>query len=278
MHLTRSEHEKYQCDDEVGWHHKGWNGYRRSYILPATVQKINLPCKQPPFIPKDVQSIIILKNIKFSPNTYWSNKFGPLSRYWLRWPYELCNKKYGLRNDVFLNRQTLAADSPAWQDAIASAAMSLQWRHNGHDGVINHQPHDCLLNRLFKYRSKKTSKLCVTGLCAGNSPVIGEFPAQRASNAENVSIWWRHHVLTYFSRNIAGSVQDGVCMQVWFCIRVATPCNIYSVNTLRPRQIGRQIPDDIFKRIFLNESVWISMKISLKFVPRHPIDNIPALV
>ena len=43
-------------------------------------------------------------------------------------------------------------------------------------------------------RSKKTSKLRVTGLCAGNSPVTGEFPAQRASNVENVSIWWRHHV------------------------------------------------------------------------------------
>ena len=44
-------------------------------------------------------------------------------------------------------------------------------------------------------RSKKTSKLRVTGLCAGNSPVTGEFPAQRASNAENVSIWWHHHAL-----------------------------------------------------------------------------------
>ena len=42
-------------------------------------------------------------------------------------------------------------------------------------------------------RSKKTSKLRVTGLCVGNSPVTGEFPAQRASNAENVSIWLRHH-------------------------------------------------------------------------------------
>ena len=42
-------------------------------------------------------------------------------------------------------------------------------------------------------RSKKTSKLCVTGLFVGNSPVTGEFPTQRASNAENVSIWWRHH-------------------------------------------------------------------------------------
>ena len=35
--------------------------------------------------------------------------------------------------------------------------------------------------------------LCVTGLCVGNSPGTGEFPAQMASNAENVSIWWRHH-------------------------------------------------------------------------------------
>ena len=70
----------------------------------------------------------------------------------------------------------------------------LQWRHNGHDGVSNHQPHDCLLNRLFGCRSKKTSKLRVTGLCAGNSPLTGEFPAQMASNAENISIWWRHHV------------------------------------------------------------------------------------
>ena len=71
---------------------------------------------------------------------------------------------------------------------------SLQWRHNGHDSVSNHQPHDCLLNRLFRRRSKKASKLRVTGLCAGNSPGTGEFPAQMASYAENVSIWWHHHV------------------------------------------------------------------------------------
>ena len=71
---------------------------------------------------------------------------------------------------------------------------SLQWRHNGHDSISNHQPHDCLLNRLFKRRSKKTSKLRVTGLCVGDSPGTDEFPAQMASNAENVSIRWRHHV------------------------------------------------------------------------------------
>ena len=80
-------------------------------------------------------------------------------------------------------------------DGTGSWNLSLRWRHNGHDCVSNHQPHDCLRNRLYRRRSKKTSKLRVTGLCVGNSPETGEFPAQMASNAENVSIWWRHHVL-----------------------------------------------------------------------------------
>ena len=54
--------------------------------------------------------------------------------------------------------------------------------------VSNHQPHDCLINCLFRRRSMKTSKLRVTGLFAGNSPVTDEFPAQMVVNAENVSI------------------------------------------------------------------------------------------
>ena len=76
---------------------------------------------------------------------------------------------------------------------------TLQWRHNERDGVSNHQPHDCLLNRLFRRRSREASKLRATGLCEGNSPGTGEFPAQRASNAENVSIWWRHHESILYS-------------------------------------------------------------------------------
>ena len=70
---------------------------------------------------------------------------------------------------------------------------TLQWRHNGLNGVSNHQPHHCLLNCSFGCRSKKTAKFRVTSLYAGNWPVTGEFPAQRASDAENVSIWWRYH-------------------------------------------------------------------------------------
>ena len=70
----------------------------------------------------------------------------------------------------------------------------LQWHHNEHDGASNHQPHDCLLNRLFRRRSKKTSKLRVTGFVRGIHRWPVNSPAQGASNAENVSIWWRHHV------------------------------------------------------------------------------------
>ena len=53
---------------------------------------------------------------------------------------------------------------------------SLQWRHNDQDSVSNHQPHGCLLNRLYRRRSKKTSKLRVTGLCVGNSPGLVNSP------------------------------------------------------------------------------------------------------
>ena len=57
-----------------------------------------------------------------------------------------------------------------WHCLILSKRYTLHWRHNDHDGVSKHHPHGCLLNRLFRRRSKKTSKPRVTGLCAGNSP------------------------------------------------------------------------------------------------------------
>ena len=66
-----------------------------------------------------------------------------------------------------------------------------------------------LLNRLFWDRSKKTSKLRVTGHCEGNSPVTGKFPARKASDAENVSIWWRHHVdVIYPCLNFNGGLES----------------------------------------------------------------------
>ena len=71
---------------------------------------------------------------------------------------------------------------------MQSSDPTLEWRHNERDGVSHHQPHDCLRKRLFRRRSKKTSKLRVSGLCVGNSPVTGELSAQMAINTENVSI------------------------------------------------------------------------------------------
>ena len=87
---------------------------------------------------------------------------------------------------------------------------SLQWRHNGRDSASNHQLHDCLLNRLFRHRSKKTSKLRVTGLCVGNSPGTGEFTAQMTSNAGNVffhlmtSSWHGDLILMQFRNHETG--------------------------------------------------------------------------
>ena len=61
-------------------------------------------------------------------------------------------------------------------------------------------------------------------------------------------------------------------------INASTIVSTGPLTTLRPRQNGRHVPDDIFKCIFLNENIWISIKISLKFVPKGPINNITALV
>ena len=115
--------------------------------------------------------------------------------------------------------------------------VSLQWRHNGRAGISNHQPHDCLLNRLFRRRSKKASKLRVTGLCAGNSSATGEFPAQMVSKAENVSISWRHHVLEK-------------CIKFWHYSPFCELINVKFTNKKNPLELGehlscvlRQMPD-----------------------------------
>ena len=102
---------------------------------------------------------------------------------WL--PSELLRFGYGLLMFLIFNPVASACEQ--------GVELTLQWRHNERNGVSNHRHLDCLLNRLFRRRSKKTSKLRVTGLCEGNSRVTGEFLAQRTSNAESVSIWWRHH-------------------------------------------------------------------------------------
>ena len=75
-------------------------------------------------------------------------------------------------------------DSGSTMMQIDIDLKSLQLRHNGHDSVSNHEPDDCLLNRLFERRSKKTSKLRATGLCAENGQL------RRKCFHLMTSSWW----------------------------------------------------------------------------------------
>ena len=85
-----------------------------------------------------------------------------------------------------LRRQRAHYEWHHYNDIVLRAMSTLHWRHNGREFISNDQSYGCLLNRLFWRILKKTSKLRVTGLCKGNSPGTGEFPAQMASNADKV--------------------------------------------------------------------------------------------
>ena len=87
------------------------------------------------------------------------------------------NSFFSIISEQYIVCDLCGLRSLSFQSTSLCVYHSLQWRHNGRDGVSGHQPHDCLLNRLFKQTSKKTLKLRVTGLCVGNSPVTDEFPA-----------------------------------------------------------------------------------------------------
>ena len=86
----------------------------------------------------------------------------------MNWVSGGCTAKTGVNWTPWLSPRLRCSWAP--NHVADAAAASLRWRHNDHDGVSNHQPHGCLFNRLFRRRSKKTSKIRVTGLCAGNSP------------------------------------------------------------------------------------------------------------
>ena len=88
---------------------------------------------------------------------------------------------------------------------------------------------------------------------------------------------WLSDYHSFSSQLIAATISlnsDGT--HVMDCTNICIP--YWYINTLRPRQNGRRFADDTFKRIFLNENVRISIKISPKFVPKGPINNIPAMI
>ena len=111
--------------------------------------------------------------------------------------------------------------------------FSLHWRHNGRTGVWNHQPRDCSIIRLFGRRSKKTSKLRVTGLCAGNSPMNSPHkgPVTRKcfhfmkSCGEWISksyVWYCYYYITQGPMNAARFSSSWLCifvLQRWLQLR-----------------------------------------------------------
>ena len=124
-------------------------------------------------------------------------------------------------------------------------AISLQWRHNGRDGISNYQPHDCLLNRLFRRRQRK-----------------------HQSSTSLAFVWgihrWLVNSLHKWSVMRKMSPFDDVIM--W--VVLARLSMKKDVNTLRPRKNVWQFADNILKCHYLNENAWNSIIILLKFVPR----------
>ena len=123
---------------------------------------------------------------------------------------------------------------------------------------------------------KNPSKLRVTGLCAGNSPGTGEFPAQMASNMVTRKkfpfddvITKPHHISQCF--NILASNTTSYQSYVKYHFVLCISYRKLVIKILGPRQNDRHFSDDIFKRIFVIGNVRISLKISLKFVPNVQI-------
>ena len=89
---------------------------------------------------------------------------------------------------------SLHISSPPLGHQYRPISLPLQRRHNEHDGVSDHQPHDCFLKRLFRQKNQRKHQSSASlAFMWGIHRSTGEFPAQSASNAENVPIWWRHH-------------------------------------------------------------------------------------
>ena len=143
--------------------------------------------------------------------------------------------------------------TPRWE------SFTSQWCHNDHDGVSNHQPHGCLLNRLFRCRSKKTSKLRVTGLCAGNSPGPVNSP-------QKVPIMRKMFPF------------DDVIMHVWELVRLIleipwwstlwSQFNSFQLDTFSHKQNTLHFADSerVFSNTFLRMKMTNFNKVLLKYV------------
>ena len=93
-------------------------------------------------------------------------------------------------------------------------------------------------------------------------------------------ILWCHIFFAYYDMLTSAVIERPANFSIIWKLCMWSTLDIVKcwLNTLRPSQNGRLFPDEIFKWVFLNENIWISIKISPKFVPKGPISNIPVLV
>ena len=113
---------------------------------------------------------------------------------------------------------------------------------------------------MFEYAISELSAILSQPQCVNQAANITKLTYKTA-----LSFWFKH-------------IYDYVSIRAYLCNDIVFETRKHTTYTLRPRQNGSHFPDDIFKWIFLIEKVLISIEISLKFVPKGQINNIPALV
>ena len=151
-----------------------------------------------------------------------------------------------------------------WIDAITELIHSpWQWCHNERDGVLHHRRLVCLLNRLSRGRSNKTSKLRFTGLCDG-------FPSKRTSNTENVSILWRYHARSTFILVKACHLGAKVLPEP-----ISTQCELYPWNKLQctvNQYTIICIQENAFEKSFCSSPIVLNIALNLThstYTPLH---------
>ena len=167
--------------------------------------------------------------------------------------------------------------------------LSLHWRHNDHDAVLNHQPHGCLLNLYSDADQRKHQSSASLAFVWGihrdrwiprtKGQLRGKFFHLMTSSCYVQGQTIPPEALEFKAlgfgdahmRQITGSNLGHVMALILFG---AKPL----FNSLRPRRNRRHFADDIFKIIFVNEIALILIKLSLKFVPKGSMNNITALV
>ena len=128
----------------------------------------------------------------------------------------------------------------------------------------------CRTNQVINWTNDDLSKQIPTGISIGRFLV--EMPTIRI-----VKLW--SNIYNYRQISTGTMSRLDTCLNCWYTHHPGSSFTSWvGLNSLRPRQNRRYFADDVFKCNFLNENVWIPIKISLKPVPKGPINNIPALV